>query len=64
LVFFKLLDRPEKLIELLEHEDRDVRVVVVQIIARFESYNFSNKLLEYYPSQAVDVKVEILKAFS
>jgi len=62
--FFKLMDRPEKLLELLQHEDREVRMVAVQTIARLELYNLSEKLLECYPSQPVEVKVEILKAFS
>lgn len=62
--FFKLMDTPEKLIELLHHEEREVRMVAVQTIARLEFYHLSEQLLEYYPSQPIEVKVEILKAFS
>lgn len=61
--FFKLMDTPEKLLELLNHEERIVRMVAVQTIARLEYYHLSQTLLDYYPTQPLEVRVEILKAF-
>lgn len=61
--FFKIMDRPEKLLELMHHEDRTVRTIAVQTMTRLEYYHLTDNLLEEYPKQPLEVRVEILKAF-